>query len=160
MPKEIDMYNTYFGDCYMVKNEGSNLLVDFGIHSCASVWKNTYGDRQNLIKGIAEDIVKRYEQVSVLITHFHTDHIYGLIYMYKSGLKKYKRFFNKIYVPNVWGNPFSIVASLLEEMLLRIQFKQALLPGKTCSLIDLVEFLCANARNVELLSRGDRKSVV
>ena len=53
------MYNTYFGDCYMVKNEGSNLLVDFGIHSCASVWKNTYGDRQNLIKGIAEDIVKR-----------------------------------------------------------------------------------------------------
>ena len=32
MPKEIDMYNTYFGDCYMVKNEGSNLLVDFGIH--------------------------------------------------------------------------------------------------------------------------------
>ena len=154
MPKEIDMYNTYFGDCYMVKNEGSNLLVDFGIHSCASVWKNTYGDRQNLIKGIAEDIVKRYEQVSVLITHFHTDHIYGLIYMYKSGLKKYKGFFNKIYVPNVWGNPFSIVASLLEEMLLRIQFKQALLPGKTCSLIDLVEFLCANARNVELLSRG------
>lgn len=74
------------------ENEGSNLLVDFGIHSCASVWKNTYGDRQNLIKGIAEDIVKRYEQVSVLITHFHTDHIYGLIYMYKSGLKKYKRF--------------------------------------------------------------------
>ena len=38
----------------------------------------------------AEDIVKRYEQVSVLITHFHTDRIYGLIYMYKSGLKKYK----------------------------------------------------------------------
>ena len=154
MAKEIEMYNAYFGDCYMLKNIDSNLLVDFGIHSCAKVWNYTYTNRQKLIESIADYLEKRYDNPSVLITHFHTDHICGLTYMYKCGLSKFKGLFNKIYIPDVWGNPFTVVTSLLEEMVLRVQLKKTRFPGTTASLFDLIEFLCNNSRNVKLLRRG------
>lgn len=154
MAKEIEMYNTYFGDCYILKNIDSNLLVDFGIHNSACVFSPTYTNRQKLIESIADDIKRRHNHPSVLITHFHTDHICGLTYMYNSGPNKFRNFFKKIYIPNVWGNPFTVVTSLLEEMVLKIQLKKSLLSKTTVSLFDLIEFLCNNARNVKLLSRG------
>ena len=154
MTIKIEMYNTYFGDCYILKDRNSNLLVDFGIHSRSSPCKGMYIDRQKLIENIADDIAYRYENPSVLITHFHTDHICGLIYMHKRGLKKFKDLFNKIYIPNIWGNPFTVVTSLLEEMVLSEQLKRSKLPNTVSSLFDLIEFLCNNARNVRLLSRG------
>lgn len=154
MAQEIEMYNAYFGDCFILKDINSNLLVDFGIHNCAQVYNCTYTNRQKLIESIADDIRKRYEKLSVLITHFHNDHICGLIYMYKSGLGKFSGLFNKIYIPDVWGNPFTVVTSLLEEMVLRVQLKKTGLPGTIASLFDLIEFICNSARNVILLSRG------
>ena len=35
MSRIIDMYNTYFGDCFVIRDEDSNLVVDFGIHQNA-----------------------------------------------------------------------------------------------------------------------------
>ena len=71
MAKEIEMYNTYFGDCFIVKNEDSNLLVDFGVHRNSKIWHTTYTGRQTLLSNIAEDIANRYKKqtISLLITH-------------------------------------------------------------------------------------------
>ena len=153
LPKEIELYNTYFGDCYIIKDGQSNLIVDFGIHNCSNVDYSKYTNRFKLIETIADDIKKNNSR-SVLITHFHTDHISGLIHMYRSAKMHYKNFFNKIYIPNVWENPFALVTSLLEEMVLEFQLKKTRLPGTLDSFFDLVEFLCINVGNVELLSRG------
>ena len=46
MGKQIDMYNTFFGDCFIIQNEDSNLMVDFGTHSKTLIprlYHYTYG---------------------------------------------------------------------------------------------------------------------
>lgn len=85
MSKEIEVYNAYFGDCIMLKerDDNSNLLVDFGVHFFSDV-SSKYGKRKDLMNKIADDISRRYSNgnTSLLITHFHEDHISGLIYIY------------------------------------------------------------------------------
>lgn len=154
MAKEIKMFNTYFGDCFILKNDTSLLLVDFGIHHSANVPTLHYTNKSTLIQDIADDIERNYKNPSVLITHFHTDHICGLIHMYNSKLPKFQNYFPKIYIPNIWGNPFIFATNLLDELVLRIQLKKSGLPYSTASLLDLIDYLCINASHVELLNRG------
>ena len=75
---------------------------------------------------IADDISRRYSNrnTSLLITHFHEDHISGLIYMHKSGQSKYKGLFKNIYIANIWNNPFVVASNILEELLLEIEMKK------------------------------------
>ena len=117
MCKEVEVYNAYFGDCIMLKDksDNSNLLVDFGVHYFSTV-SSKYGKRVDLMCKIADDISMRYsgKKTSLLITHFHEDHISGLIYMYKSNQSKYKAFFRNIYIANIWNTPFVVASNIFE----------------------------------------------
>lgn len=78
LSKKIKVYNAYFGDCIVLEdtNDGSNLLVDFGIHYFSDV-PYIYGKRDGLTHAIADNIINCYSDgnTSLLITHFHEDHI-------------------------------------------------------------------------------------
>ncbi|SHN57184.1 hypothetical protein SAMN02745247_01659 [Butyrivibrio hungatei DSM 14810] len=156
MAKEIEMYNTYFGDCFIVKNEDSNLLVDFGVRRNSKIWHTTYTGRRTLLSDIAEDIANRYKKqtISLLITHFHDDHVSGLVKMQTSGLPQYKNLFKKIYIPDIWDNPFIFITNSLEKIVLESQLRKTKLPYTTSSLFDLIAFICINCRSTYLLSRG------
>lgn len=159
MSKEIEVYNAYFGDCIMLKEyaDDSNLLIDFGIHYFSDV-PSAYVDRTTLTASIADDLAMRYSNnnTSLLITHFHEDHISGLIHMYKNGDAKFKRIFKKAYIANIWNNPFAVAGNILEELLLEYELKMSGLPRTTSSLFDVLDFLCGNVCRVELLSRGQK----
>lgn len=159
MSKEVEVYNTYFGDCIILKDkdDDSNLLVDFGIH-CFSEIGNFYGNRDNLHRLIADQIAGHYSsgKISLLITHFHEDHVSGLVDMYKSENIIFKNMFAKVYIANIWDNPFAVASNLLEEMIVEHELKQSGLPRtKNFSFFDLLEFLSVNVYRVHLLKRGD-----
>lgn len=155
MDKEIEVYNTYFGDCIMLKEKDSNLLIDFGIHFFSDV-SSIYGNRNVLMSKIADDISNRYSttNTSLLITHFHEDHVSGLIYMYKSGLCKYKNLFKNIYIPNIWNNPFAVASNILEGMIVENELRRSGLPRTTASLFDVLDFISTNVYGIKLLSKG------
>ena len=150
---KVEVYNTYFGDCTILKTLGkknSNLLVDFGIHANSHV-SGIYSDKELLKQEIAEDISIRYPKrnINLLITHFHEDHVNGLIYMYKSGSARYKNYFKKVYMADVWEYPYAIAMLLLEDLL-----KKTKLPRTSFSLFYLLDFLSVCVNDIELLSRG------
>ncbi len=164
MSRIIDMYNTYFGDCFVIRDEDSDLVVDFGIHQNASV-SGLYGSKASLTRDIANDLSTNYDNLSLLITHFHYDHVSGLIYMMKdvkksrTGKRKktsqFDRLFKKIYIPNIWNNPFTIVSLGIEEKIFELQLKKSGLPhNPSLSLFDLIDYIGINAKHVKLLSRG------
>ena len=158
MSKEIEVYNTYFGECIVLKEkkDNSNLLVDFGIHYFSDV-SIVYGNRSDLTREIADDICVRYSKknISLLITHFHEDHISGLIHMYNSGQCKYKDIFKNIYIANIWNNPFAVASNILEELLLEIEMRMSGLPRTSANLFDLLLFLSQSISKITLLSRGE-----
>lgn len=76
----VRMYNTGFGDCLLLAfptgNGGAHyMLIDFGVH-------HQYPDREARVRLIAEDIAQATGQHlhTVVITHEHTDHLYGFKY--------------------------------------------------------------------------------
>lgn len=158
MRKEIDVFNAYFGDCIILKDidDSSNLLVDFGIHY-NSVVSSVYKSRNDLTDSIAKDISSRFsnKNLSLLITHFHEDHVSGLIYMYQSKNPAFKNLFRNIYIANIWNNPFAVASNLLEEILLKSQLKNGNLPRTNATLFDLLGFLHASKGKIMLLSRGE-----
>ncbi len=158
MSKKIKVYNAYFGDCIVLEdtNDGSNLLVDFGIHYFSDV-PYIYGKRDGLTHAIADNIINCYSDgnTSLLITHFHEDHISGLIHMYKNGRMNHKRIFNNVYIANIWNNSFAVASCLLEEMLLEYELRKSSLPRTTVSLFDLLDFLSTDVYRIKLLKRGD-----
>lgn len=157
MRKEIDVYNAYFGDCIILKDidDSSNLLVDFGIHN-SSVVSSIYTSKNDLTDSIAKNISSRYsnKKLSLLITHFHDDHVSGLVHMYQSNNPAYKGLFKSIYIANIWDDPFAIAYNLLENILLNIQLQGIYLPRTTTTLFDLLGFLQSSAGTKMLLSRG------
>ncbi len=66
---ELSMYNVKFGDCFLLDEPaaGEALLVDFG------------SDTPDRLTSVSNDIVSRCggRELSVLLTHFHQDHING-----------------------------------------------------------------------------------
>lgn len=155
MGKEIEVYNAYFGDCVILKDGYCILLVDFGIHYNSPV-SRTYGDRSRLMDSIAEDIASRYSRdgIDLLITHFHEDHVSGLVHMLQSGNNNYMGLFKHVYIANIWDNPFAVASSLLEKMIVEMELKMSGLPRTTASLLDVLNFIASNCYYIKLLSRG------
>ena len=162
MSKEIEVYNAYFGDCIILKDtsDNTNLLVDFGIHTGSVTPKNYYKGYSTRTRSIANDLVKRYpkKSLSLLITHFHEDHINGLVYMLnnQSSNPNYIGLFKKIYIANIWHNPFAVATNLLEEIILvRKLGSQKLSKQKSSpTLLDLLDYLQNYSRDITLISKG------
>lgn len=147
----IYMYNTWFGDCYRIENNGSNLVVDFGIHS-QSIMPHGL-TRDDVHKRIAKDILAS-DNPALVISHFHEDHVSGLLYMMKHMEASTRSVFQKVYIPDIWNitdAPSCISILLLEELL-----KHSKMTGRigAVTLFELMRFLCINTLNVVPIKRG------
>ncbi len=159
MGKEIVVYNSRFGDCFMLKDtsDGSSLLVDFGVHMNSFV--KPLKDKESLLTKIADDIRKNYQDntVSLLLTHFHEDHVNGIVNIYKNKRKEFERYFKNFYIADIWGDKYAVAAELLEEAVLTSRLKQSSMPrgDVMVSLFDLLELMTETENPVHFLSRGN-----
>ena len=141
----IRMYNVGFGDCFCIRDRKSSLLVDFG----AANSKIEGRPRREVFDVIISDLTT-IRKKNLLLTHFHPDHVSGLLYMMRYRRDAYE--FEKIYLPDVFSDPemkYTLTLLLLADVT-----KKANLPGRRVSLFALAEALCARKVKIDLLSRG------
>lgn len=141
----IRMYNVGFGDCFCIRDRKSSLLVDFG----AANSKIEGRPRREVFDVIISDLTT-IRKKNLLLTHFHPDHVSGLLYMMRYRRDAYE--FEKIYLPDVFSGPemkYTLALLLLADVT-----KKAILPGRRVSLFALAEALCARKVKIDLLSRG------
>lgn len=141
----IRMYNVGFGDCFCIRDRKSSLLVDFG----AANSKIEGRPRREVFDVIISDLTT-IRKKNLLLTHFHPDHVSGLLYMMRYRRDAYE--FEKIYLPDVFSDPemkYTLTLLLLADVT-----KKASLPGRRVSLFALAEALCARKVKIDLLSRG------
>lgn len=141
----IRMYNVGFGDCFCIRDRKSSLLVDFG----AANSKIEGRPRREVFDVIISDLTT-IRKKNLLLTHFHPDHVSGLLYMMRYRRDAYE--FEKIYLSDVFSGPemkYTLALLLLADVT-----KKASLPGRRVSLFALAEALCARKVKIDLLSRG------
>ena len=141
----IRMYNVGFGDCFCIRDRKSSLLVDFG----AANSKIEGRPRREVFDVIISNLTT-IRKKNLLLTHFHPDHVSGLLYMMRYRRDAYE--FEKIYLPDVFSGPemkYTLALLLLADVT-----KKASLPGRRVSLFALAEALCARKVKIDLLSRG------
>ena len=141
----IRMYNVGFGDCFCIRDRKSSLLVDFG----AANSKIEGRPRREVFDVTISDLTT-IRKKNLLLTHFHPDHVSGLLYMMRYRRDAYE--FEKIYLPDVFSGPemkYTLALLLLADVT-----KKASLPGRRVSLFALAEALCARKVKIDLLSRG------
>lgn len=142
---KIRMYNVGFGDCFCLRDRKKNLMVDFGTSN------NRIGERTR--REVFDMVISDLSTIShknLLLTHFHLDHLSGLLYMMKKPKNSYE--FGKIYLPDVFSVPE--MSRTLALMLLADLAKDSCLPNHQVSLFALVGALSKRKQNLELLSRG------
>lgn len=144
---KIRMYNVGFGDCFCIRDKGKNLLVDFGTSN-----GKICGRTRNEVFDIIISDLSAIEKKNLLLTHFHLDHLSGLLYMMRK--KKRPGEFGKIYLPDVFSG--KEMSRTLTLVLLSDLLKNSYLPSRQVSLFALAEALCRYPQNVELLSRKSR----
>ena len=139
----IRMYNVGFGDCFCIRDRKGSLLVDFGAVNS----KIEGRPRREVFDVIISDLTT-IRKKNLLLTHFHPDHVSGLLYMMRYRRDAYE--FEKIYLPDVFSDPeMKYTLILLADVT-----KKASLPGRRVSLLALAEALCARKVKIDLLSRG------
>ena len=72
----IRMYNVGFGDCFCIRDRKGSLLVDFGAVNS----KIEGRPRREVFDVIISDLTT-IRKKNLLLTHFHPDHVSGLLYM-------------------------------------------------------------------------------
>ncbi|MDO4298543.1 MAG: MBL fold metallo-hydrolase [Lachnospiraceae bacterium] len=144
--KRIRMYNVGFGDCFCLRDRKSSLLVDFG----TSNKKIGNRMRDDVFERIISDL-STITKKNLLLTHFHPDHMSGLLYM--MGRKHSGKEFGVVYLPDVFSTPrmTGILTLLILSDLMSISY----LPGRKVSLTSLLEALCSQPYRVKFLQRGD-----
>lgn len=142
---KIRMYNVGYGDCFCLRDRKGSLLVDFGTSNSRIEGR----PRKETFDVIISDLTT-IEKKNLLLTHFHLDHLSGLLYMMKHRSSAYE--FGKIYLPDVFSE--KEMSRTLTLLLLADLEKDACLPSRQVSLFALVEALCQKPQKIELLSRG------
>lgn len=142
---KIRMYNVGYGDCFCLRDRKGSLLVDFGTSNSRIEGR----PRKETFDVIISDLTT-IEKKNLLLTHFHLDHLSGLLYMMKHKSSAYE--FGKIYLPDVFSE--KEMNRTLTLLLLADLEKDSFLPSRQVSLFALVEALCQKPQKVELLSRG------
>ncbi|MGN8631647.1 MBL fold metallo-hydrolase [Blautia sp. HCP3S3_G3] len=142
---KIRMYNMGFGDCFCLRDRRKNLLVDFGTSN------NRIGGlrRSEVFDAVMSDL-STISHKNLLLTHFHLDHLSGLLYMMKKRKNSFE--FVRIYLPDVFSRPE--MSRTLALMLLADLAKDSCLPSHQVSLFALAGVLGKYPQNLELLSRG------
>ena len=138
---QINMYNVQFGDCFLLCDENENLLVDFGSDNP----KCDLTAISNHIKAESGE-----KTLSVLISHFHEDHINGFL----------KNSFNaeNVYLPDIIAMNKSVrKLSFLQMEILADIFKW--IPVRkskklVITLYDLLLKLCDEHSTIRFLQRG------
>ncbi len=142
---KVRMYNVGFGDCFCLRDRKKSLLVDFGTNNSRIEGR----PRREIFDVIISDL-STISSKNLLLTHFHMDHLSGLLYMMKK--KDISVDFGKIYLPDVFSK--KEMSRTLVLLLLADLLKESGLPSRQVSLFALVDALLENKQNVELLSRG------
>lgn len=142
---KIRMYNVGYGDCFCLRDRRGSLLVDFGTSNSRIEGQ----PRRETFDVIISDLTT-IERKNLLLTHFHLDHLSGLLYMMKHRSSAYE--FGKIYLPDVFSGENR--NETLALLLLADLVKDSCLPSRQVSLLALVEALGRKPQKVELLSRG------
>ena len=139
------MYNVGFGDCFCLRDRKKSLLVDFGTNNSRIEGR----PRREIFDVIISDL-STINCKNLLLTHFHMDHLSGLLYMMKN--RDSSLDFGKIYLPDVFSK--EEMSRTLVLLLLADLLKESGLPSRQVSLFALVDALLENRQNLELLSRG------
>ena len=140
------MYNVGFGDCYCLRDRKKSLLVDFGTNNSRIEGR----PRREIFDLIISDL-STIECKNLLLTHFHVDHLSGLLYMMKNKDSSFD--FGKIYLPDVFSE--EKMSRTLVLLLLADLVKDSCLPSRQVSLFALIDALLERqTQTVELLSRG------
>lgn len=140
------MYNVGFGDCYCLRDRKKSLLVDFGTNNSRIEGR----PRREIFDLIISDL-STIECKNLLLTHFHMDHLSGLLYMMKNKDSSFD--FGKIYLPDVFSE--EKMSRTLVLLLLADLIKDSCLPSRQVSLFALIDALLERqTQTVELLSRG------
>ena len=142
---KIRMYNVGFGDCFCLRDRKKSLLVDFGTNNSRIEGR----PRREIFDVIISDL-STINCKNLLLTHFHMDHLSGLLYMMKN--RDSSLDFGKIYLPDVFSKE-----EMSRTLLLLLSWdllKESGLPSRQVSLFALVDALLENRQNLELLSRG------
>ena len=142
---KIRMYNVGFGDCFCLRDRKKSLLVDFGTNNSRIEGR----PRREIFDVIISDL-STINCKNLLLTHFHMDHLSGLLYMMKN--RDSSLDFGKIYLPDVFSK--EEMSRTLVLLLLADLLKESGLPIRQVSLFALVDALLENRQNLELLSRG------
>ena len=140
------MYNVGFGDCYCLRDRKKSLLVDFGTNNSRIEGR----PRREIFDLIISDL-STIECKNLLLTHFHMDHLSGLLYMMKNKDSSFD--FGKIYLPDVFSE--EKMSRTLVLLLLADLVKDSCLPSRQVSLFALIDALLERqTQTVEFLSRG------
>ena len=75
---KVRMYNVGFGDCFCLRDRKKSLLVDFGTNNSRIEGR----PRREIFDVIISDL-STIKSKNLLLTHFHMDHLSGLLYMMK-----------------------------------------------------------------------------
>ena len=143
---KIRMYNVGFGDCYCLRDRKKSLLVDFGTNNSRIEGR----PRREIFDLIISDL-STIECKNLFLTHFHMDHLSGLLYMMKNKDSSFD--FGKIYLPDVFSE--EKMSRTLVLLLLADLVKDSCLPSRQVSLFALIDALLERqTQTVELLSRG------
>ena len=142
---KVRMYNVGFGDCFCLRDRKKSLLVDFGTNNSRIEGR----PRREIFDVIISDL-STTNCKNLLLTHFHMDHLSGLLYMMKN--RDSSLDFGKIYLPDVFSK--EEMSRTLVLLLLADLLKESGLPSRQVSLFALVDALLENRQNLELLSRG------
>ena len=143
---KVRMYNVGFGDCFCLRDRKKSLLVDFGTNNSRIEGR----PRREIFDVIISDL-STINCKNLLLTHFHMDHLSGLLYMMKN--RDSSLDFGKIYLPDVFSK--EEMSRTLVLLLLADLLKESGLPSRQVSLFALVDALLENRQNLELLSRGN-----
>ena len=110
---KVRMYNVGFGDCFCLRDRKKSLLVDFGTNNSRIEGR----PRREIFDVIISDL-STIKSKNLLLTHFHMDHLSGLLYMMKK--KDISVDFGKIYLPDVFSKKEmsrTLVLLLLADLL-------------------------------------------
>jgi hypothetical protein len=157
---KIKMYNVGFGEAVLLKKAANgreeNLLVDFGSdtpENCIADIGQTISKNDNVTTEIYNDT--KGEEVSVLLSHFHMDHIYGVL---ETDLLDHVCL-KRTYIPNLLlmqsrDNTYSF----LQIQILRELFESVYLYEEKkikFSLYDLLVKLTNNNATLQFVEAGD-----